>query len=142
MSDWSKIVGNDISDFTNRWRRPLTGALLGAAGGYGLSQLAGVGGATNFIASNPALISTLGGLSGGAVGYSRDVRMRDKEDSDLDRIRQEQEKAAAGDDLLGIIGPYLPGSPDTPVPTDTSPVTIPSDPIAPDTSSGDRKSVV
>jgi len=120
MSDFNKWVGNDIANFVSRYRRPITGTLLGGAGGALLG--AGLGSVTPALGAGTGAAwgGAMGGFGGLAAGYTRDQEKRAEERALMDKVRQETEKGRAGEELDAILDPYKP------VPT-----TFPEDPYVP-----------
>jgi len=111
MSKLSKQwKGSGIANFVNNWKRPLIGLAGGALGGAALSKIPGLTGAL----ANTANMATLGGLAGGAAGYSAKGRAAAEQAARDDASRQQQEKDKAGGNLDEILNPYLPTDPNNP----------------------------
>ena len=124
-----------IGEFVDNWKRPLIGATAGALGGAGVGLLGQGAQATGMLA-NPGALAIIGGLAGGAAGYSAKQRKAAQELAAKDLERQNNDKANAGGRLDDILAPYLPQpggdtrSPGDPVGgTYTPPVATPVNPV-------------
>jgi hypothetical protein len=125
-----------IGEFVNNWKRPLIGIGAGALGGIGVGAAGKALGASGMLA-NPATLGIIGGLAGGAAGYSAKQRAAQKELAAKELERQNNDRANAGGRLDDILAPYLPTpggdglrSPGDPTSTYTPPVPTGS-PVAP-----------